>query len=225
MAEENKKQEEKLNKEQIKAEKDKSKETKEKDKKENIVLIKREYIIPLRKEWLKVPVYKRANKAVKAIKEFMVRHMKVYDRDLRNIKIDILLNNELRFKGIRHPPAKIKVLAIKNSEGTVDVKLAEIPKYVEYQIARNAKKEAERAEKLSGKTTEKKKEIEEETKAKVEEEGKEHKEDEEKKAEKEKETASKEAILKDEKMKAKQAKHISKTRRETPIIFRKSLQK
>ena len=79
--------------------------------------LEREYVIPLRREWLKVPEYKRANKAVKAIKEFLVRHMKVYDRDLRKVKIDILLNNELRFRGMRKPPARIKVKAKKKDNG------------------------------------------------------------------------------------------------------------
>ena len=67
-------------------------------KEESKIILEREYTIPLRKEWRKVPEYKRANKAAKAIKEFMVRHMKNYDRDLKKIKIDILLNNELRVK-------------------------------------------------------------------------------------------------------------------------------
>jgi len=43
----------------------------------------REYVIPLRVEWRKVPKYQRAAKAIKAIKEFLVRHMKIYDRDLK----------------------------------------------------------------------------------------------------------------------------------------------
>ena len=55
-------------------------------------ILEREYIVPLRKGWLKVPDYKRANKAVKTLKEFLVKHMKVYDRDLRKIKIEIDLN-------------------------------------------------------------------------------------------------------------------------------------
>ncbi len=46
--------------------------------------IEREYIIPLRIKWKKVPRYKRANKAIKAIKEFLVRHMKIRNKDLNN---------------------------------------------------------------------------------------------------------------------------------------------
>ena len=52
------------------------------------IMFEREYIVPLRREWLKVPTYKRANKAVKALKQFIAKHMKVYDRDLRKIYVD-----------------------------------------------------------------------------------------------------------------------------------------
>ena len=64
------------------------------------ITLEREYIVPLRKGWLKVPKHKRANKAVKTLKEFIARHMKLYDDDLRKIKIDMLLNNEIRFRGM-----------------------------------------------------------------------------------------------------------------------------
>ena len=37
--------------------------------------IEREYIIPLRRRWKIVPRYKRTKKAVKAVKEFLVRNM------------------------------------------------------------------------------------------------------------------------------------------------------
>src|SRR3989344_3578475 len=91
--------------------------------KEPKVVLEREYIVPLRKGWLKVPKYKRANKAVKTLKEFIARHMGIYDRDLRKIKIDIILNNELRFRGIKKPPIKIKVKAKKYDNDEVFVQL------------------------------------------------------------------------------------------------------
>ena len=51
------------------------------------MLLEREYVVPLRREWLKVQKYKRANKAIKALKVFIARHMKLYDDDLRKVKI------------------------------------------------------------------------------------------------------------------------------------------
>jgi large subunit ribosomal protein L31e len=173
------------------------------------IIIEREYIVPLRKEWLKVPMYRRANKAVKALKQFIAKHMKIYDRDLRKIKIDVLLNNEIRFRGMRKPPAKIKVKAIKYDNDEVAVKLVEIPKHIEFQLARDARKEAESLKKQS-----------ESSKPEAKEEKKEESTD-----VKEKETSSKLAEEKLEKVQAKQAKHVSKTSQEVPKIQRKSLKK
>ena len=39
--------------------------------------LEREYIVPLKRGSLKVPRYKRAKKAVKTLKEFLAKHMKV----------------------------------------------------------------------------------------------------------------------------------------------------
>src|SRR3990167_10671469 len=86
----------------------------------------REYVIPLREKCRPVARYKKTNKAVKTIKEFLVRHMKIYDRDLKKIKIDRHLNEFLWFRGIRKPPYKVKVKAIKEGE-IVRVELFEIP--------------------------------------------------------------------------------------------------
>ncbi len=78
----------------------------------------RTYNIPLRKEWLKTPKYKRAKKAVTAIKEFLVKHMKS-----DNIKLGKLLNLDLWKHGIKNPPHHIKVTAIKEDDGTVKAEL------------------------------------------------------------------------------------------------------
>ena len=74
--------------------------------------IEREYIIPLREKGRPVPRYKKTPKAVKTVKEFLVRHMKIRDRDLNKIKIDRFVNEVLWFRGIKNPPHKIKVRAI-----------------------------------------------------------------------------------------------------------------
>jgi len=181
-----------------------------KDEKIEKPLLEREYIVPLRKQWLKVPEYKRANKAVKALKQFIAQHMKVYDRDLRKIKIDILVNNEIRFRGMKKPPAKIKVKAIKYTD-KVEVKLVDIPKHIEFELARKAKKLAEQAKKEIEKP---KPEVEE----KPVEETKEEKQD-----KKEKQKSSQEATQALEKAAAKQAKHT--TIKKAPVVQRKALAK
>lgn len=121
-----------------------------KDKKtEPKIIIEREYIVPLRNEWLKVPKYKRANKAVKALKEFMVRHMKIYDRDLRRIKIDEVLNNEIRKRGIKKPLAKVKVRAKKYDNDIVRVELVDIPEHIKFARLRKEKKEKAKDKKVT----------------------------------------------------------------------------
>jgi large subunit ribosomal protein L31e len=173
------------------------------------IIIEREYIVPLREEWLKVPDYKRATKAAKALKQFIARHMKIYDRDLRKVKMDIYLNNELRFRGIKYPPAKIKVKAIKYEDGIVEVKLVDLPKHIVFELARKAKREAEIINKTSEKPEKKEEEKTEEKKEDI----------------KEKEEASKIAEENIDKAQAKEMKHTSKTSQETPKIQRKALKR
>ena len=78
--------------------------------------IEREYIIPLREKSRVVPRYKKTPKAIKTIKEFIARHMKVENRDLNKVKIDKNLNEFMWAKGIRKHPHKIKVKAIREGE-------------------------------------------------------------------------------------------------------------
>jgi large subunit ribosomal protein L31e len=184
-----------------------------KKEKEPQVILEREYVIPLRKQWLKVPEYKRANKAIKAIREFLVRHMKVYDRNLDKVKIDKILNNEIRFRGMRKPPMKIKVKAKKYDDGIVRVELSEIPKIIQYKLERE-RKEAEKSQE----TKEKKKE-EKKTAEKKEEKPQEAKDKEEKKE------ATVEAGLKDAKQQARDMKHLTGGKQKQPVIHRMALQK
>src|SRR4030042_6136127 len=96
------------------------------------IILEREYLVPLRKGWLKVPKYKRANKAVKTLKEFIARHMKFYDRDLRKVKVDELVNNEIRSRGMYKPLAKIKIKAKKYDDGIVRVELVNLPIHIKF---------------------------------------------------------------------------------------------
>jgi len=174
--------------------------------------LEREYIVPLRKKVNKVPRYKRAKKAVKVLKEFIAKHMKVEDRDLNKVKVDKFLNNEIWFRGIKKPPAKIKVKAVKDSEGIVRIELVDIPEKVKFAMGWEKKRD----EKV--KTSKKKEKVEE----KKEEKGSE----EEKKDGQEKEKASVEAGLKAQKVQAKQAKHTATGKHEkTTAPVRKALKK
>lgn len=67
------------------------------------------YTIPLRREFLKAPNYKRSKKAISSIRAFLIRHMKAEE-----VKIGKYLNLEIFKNGRKNPPGKIKVRAIKD---------------------------------------------------------------------------------------------------------------
>lgn len=113
--------------------------------KENNKNIEKEYIIPLREKCRVVPRYKKANKAIRTIKEFLVRHMKIRDRDLNKIKIDGYLNEVIWFRGIRKPPIKIKVKAIKEGE-IIRVYLVDMPEKLKFKKLREEKREQKATE-------------------------------------------------------------------------------
>jgi len=156
--------------------------------------IEREYIIPLREKCRVVPRYRKTPKAIKTIKEFLVRHMKIYDGELNKIKIDKYLNEYLWFRGIRRPPHKIKVKAIKEGD-IVKVELVDYPDTLKFKKLREEKIE-KTGEKISKEKKKAKEEVEttEPTEEKKEE-------------EKEKKAAVVESGREFEKAAAKQAKH------------------
>ena len=187
------------------------------DKTNRKIVLEREYVVPLRKEWLKVPRYKRAKKALRALKEFMVQHMQIYDRDIRKIKVDVYLNNEIKFRGNKKPLHKIKVKAIKYDNGIVEVKLVNLPKHIEFEVARNAKKAVELAKNVE--KSDKKAETEIKPEAKSEEATAEAKIE-----EKGREQESKVAEEQMDKAKAKEMKHSTGSNK-GPEIKRKVMNK
>jgi len=180
--------------------------------------LEREYLIPLRKEWFKVPYYKRTRKAVKAIKKFIAKHMKVPERDLDKVKLDIYFNNDIWFKGKSNPPSKVKVRAIKEGD-IVKVDFAEVPQFVKFLKAKHAKihKKAEKKEEKK----EEKAEVKPEEKPAAES-AEEKKED--KKAEVEKEKSGEIKHEAEIKSQAKAQKHITKAET-SKHQFRQALQK
>lgn len=150
--------------------------------------IERIYTVPLRREWMKVPTYKRARKGVVALKEFIARHMKVTHRDLDKVKVDSRLNNELWYRGPDHSPSKIKVKASKEGD-IVHVTFAETPQRVTYALAKHNRKHVKGEAKSHTKSSEKEPVSEEVKKEEVEKEkataeAKEHLAEEQKKAQK-----------------------------------------
>ena len=78
-------------------------------------------VIPLRAT-KNAPRTKRANRAIKEIREYIMRHMKVEEK---NVWMDKTLNERIWENGIRNPPSKVTVKAIKFDDGLVEVTLAE----------------------------------------------------------------------------------------------------
>ena len=187
---------------------------KQKAKEEKIEL-EREYIVPLRRKVMKAPRYTRAKKAIRVLKEFLAKHMKVEDRDLRKIKINKWLNQELWFRGIKNPPAKIKIKAVKIA-GIVYVELAEIPDKVKWDIEKE-KKKFQKLDKVALKQIAKKEKKEAEEKKKVENETVE---------DIEKEKSAVEAGLREQKQEAKTIKHTPKLKQpKQQQIQRKALKR
>jgi len=134
------------------------------------VVLEREYIIPLRKEFQKAPKYKRAKKTIKALKEFLAKHMKS-----DNIKIGKYLNLKVWEHGIKNPPHKVKVKVEKFDDGLIKAELvgapAEKPKKEKKQTAKKTEKIEDKKEEKEGivkKEENKQKELEKQEK-KVEE--------------------------------------------------------
>lgn len=180
--------------------------------------IEREYIIPLREKCRPVPRYKKTNKAVKSVKEFLARHMKIRDRDLNKIKLDIHLNEFLWARGIKNPPHKVKVKAVKEGD-IVNVELVDYTDKLKFKKLRLEKRE-EKAQ--TGKKPIIKKEEEMPKEAESSEEGKkkedevtkepekegEEKTEEEKKVEEEKKSA---VVEEGEEIKKEESKYLKKT--------------
>ncbi len=176
---------------------------KPKAKIEKKIELERVYVVPLRKGYMKVPKYKRAKKAVKTLKEFLAKHMKVEERDLNKVKIDIYLNNEIWFKGIKKPLNKVKVRA-KKIDGIVYAELAEIPQIVKFKMDKDNKRKNKVDKGALEKVV-----TQEASEEKIREE---RGDNADKTEESEKEKASAESGLANQKVEAKEMKHTAKVK-------------
>ena len=86
---------------------------------EEKVLLEREYTIPLKRVYFRQRT-QRAARAIRLIKEFVQRHVKV-----ENVVIDEKLNMYIWSRGIEKPPRRVRVKVIKTEEDTAKVMLAE----------------------------------------------------------------------------------------------------
>ncbi|MDI6847568.1 MAG: 50S ribosomal protein L31e [Candidatus Bathyarchaeia archaeon] len=100
--------------------------------KEEEIVEERIYTIPLSKAWI-APPNKRAPKAIRIIKAFLTRHMKLEahregemeEEEPKRLIISNEVNERVWIRGIEKPPRKIRVRAAKDKEGNITVYLAE----------------------------------------------------------------------------------------------------
>ena len=109
--------------------------------------LERNYIIPLKKEMLKVPTYRRAKKAINTIRSFLKKHMKVED-----IRLGNYLNEEVHSRGRKHPPSKVSIRVTKFEEKDKVYVKADSINAPKEEIKVEKKKSL--AERLTGKDTE-----------------------------------------------------------------------
>ncbi|MDH7477516.1 MAG: 50S ribosomal protein L31e [Candidatus Bathyarchaeota archaeon] len=89
------------------------------------------YTIPLGKAWIGPP-RKRAPRAMRIIKSFLIKHMKLEkkvegeeEETPKKLIITNEVNERIWSRGIEKPPRKVRVRAAKDKEGNVTVYLAE----------------------------------------------------------------------------------------------------
>ncbi len=103
----------------------------EKVEEEEEIVEEKVYTIPLGKIWI-MPQNKRAPKAMRMIKDFVTKHMKLEARKEEGEEEEpkrLIISNEVNARiwkrGIEKPPRNIRVRAAKDKEGNVTVYLAE----------------------------------------------------------------------------------------------------
>ena len=85
------------------------------------IVVERVYSLRLKHKMKRYPRWLRAKKAVKYVRSFLSRHMKV---EPENVKLDASINEKIWERGAQKPPAKIKIRAVKFDYGIVEAELA-----------------------------------------------------------------------------------------------------
>jgi large subunit ribosomal protein L31e len=109
-------------------------------KKEKVAKLEREYNIPVRKEVMKAPKYKRAKKAMTAVREFLVKNMKCAD-----VKLGPQINKYVWDRGIKYPPHHVKVKAIRTEDNIVHAELVGFDYVVKKKAEKQSKTKLEEA--------------------------------------------------------------------------------
>jgi len=104
-------------------------EKEEKKEIEEEIVEEKFYTIPLQRAWIS-PRKKRAPRAMRILKSFVMKHMKLRteaegEEEAERLVISDEVNERMWGRGIEKPPRKIRVRAVKDKEGVVTIYLAE----------------------------------------------------------------------------------------------------
>ena len=83
--------------------------------------MEKNFIVPLRREFQKAPIYARTKRAIKAVREYLIKHMKNED-----VRLGKHINMYMWQNGNRNPPHKIEVVADVIKEKDYEYVIAEL---------------------------------------------------------------------------------------------------
>lgn len=101
-----------------------------KEEAEEEIVEERIYTIPLSRAWIQPPK-KRTPRAIRIVKSFIQKHMKIKTEveeegeEPEKLVLSNEVNQKIWSRGIKEPPRKIRVRAVKDKEGVITVYLAE----------------------------------------------------------------------------------------------------
>lgn len=113
---------------------------KKQESKKKVEKLEREYNVPLRRDWLKAPKYKRAKRAVHSLQDFLAKHMKCED-----IKLGPKVNELIWKEGIKNPPHHVKIKAIRTEDDQVHAELVGFTYVVKKKVEKEEKTKLEQA--------------------------------------------------------------------------------
>jgi large subunit ribosomal protein L31e len=109
-------------------------------------MVERIYNIPLRRDVVMSPKWRRSKKAINVIQAYLVKHTKV-----SNIKLSRWINEAVWEKGGKNPPGKITLkVSIDKEKNIARAELAEMPKKANRKLELK-KKEEDKAKKVEEK--------------------------------------------------------------------------
>lgn len=106
--------------EEVEEKEEKHEEAAPEEEEEEEIIDERIYTVPLRKAYWTGSRLRRANRAVRILREFVQRHMKPEE-----IVIQKEVNERIWSRGIQKPPRRVRIRVTKNEDNLVRVYLAE----------------------------------------------------------------------------------------------------